>query len=465
MFDLFSYYLLKLVDPLRTTMQIPEANIRQSQFILQQSSLFGSVTQDEWDKYLSNYRNTLFSMSSLASSTFGTQSTLDWGEKSDFTTPQVKHLLDCSMVGSFSVPISDFDESEWCFLGEMETPFDVNIYVSVTEKELESLSLWRSLLSDPNTDVHRIKNEVLSRGIPNEFRGVIWQFLLGYRDSGEASDAKKEKQRNSYVNLREKYFSSVSLKEDSLHGIVMADVMRTHPDGFYKVFHNSLIQESLTRILYIWSKENVEVSYFQGLNDLASIFFLVFMANRFGALSDYENEIESNLLFSQELTTLLPLVEADTYWCLSKMMNQLSESVSFTTAGIHAEVMLNSLVILMEKINQRLVCHLKKLGVEFIMFAFRWILCFFSRELSFKNLLALWDNYLAQGNLGFAEFHIYVCAALLQELSPALLASDNLCDCIYLLQRPPSLMWKNNEIVQLVNQARELWSYYTISHK
>eukprot|EP01126_Amoeba_proteus_P052796 TRINITY_DN6406_c0_g1_i4.p1 TRINITY_DN6406_c0_g1~~TRINITY_DN6406_c0_g1_i4.p1 ORF type:complete len:207 (-),score=34.24 TRINITY_DN6406_c0_g1_i4:191-811(-) len=206
----------------------------------------------------------------------------------------------------------------------METPFDVNIYVSVTEKELESLSLWRSLLSDPNTDVHRIKNEVLSRGIPNEFRGVIWQFLLGYRDSGEASDAKKEKQRNSYVNLREKYFSSVSLKEDSLHGIVMADVMRTHPDGFYKVFHNSLIQESLTRILYIWSKENVEVSYFQGLNDLASIFFLVFMANRFGALSDYENEIESNLLFSQELTTLLPLVEADTYWCLSKVVFNFS---------------------------------------------------------------------------------------------------------------------------------------------
>jgi hypothetical protein len=64
------------------------------------------------------------------------------------------------------------------------------------------------------------------------------------------------------------------------------------------------------------------------------------------------------------------------------MMNDLQTTITFTEGGIHAEEMMTKFKDLMLRINPDLISHLENLGIDFIMFAFRWMLCFLSREVS-----------------------------------------------------------------------------------
>lgn len=62
------------------------------------------------------------------------------------------------------------------------------------------------------------------------------------------------------------------------------------------------------------------------------------------------------------------------------MMNDLQTTITFTEGGIHAEEMMTKFRALMLKVNPRLVAHFDAIGLDFVMFSFRWMLCFLSRE-------------------------------------------------------------------------------------
>jgi hypothetical protein len=75
-------------------------------------------------------------------------------------------------------------------------------------------------------------------------------------------------------------------------------------------------------------------------------------------------------------------------------MTALKQGVVFSDGGMHAEGMVrnfafdmfclywkvNSFRHLMLKIDKPLVERLDSFGIDFIMFSFRWMLCFMSRE-------------------------------------------------------------------------------------
>lgn len=54
--------------------------------------------------------------------------------------------------------------------------------------------------------------------------------------------------------------------------------------------------------------------------------------------------------------------------------------------------------------------HLKAEGVELLQICFRWMNCLLIRELPLSAVIRLWDTYIAEGPVGFSEFHIYVCS-------------------------------------------------------
>jgi TBC1 domain family member 2 len=74
---------------------------------------------------------------------------------------------------------------------------------------------------------------------------------------------------------------------------------------------------------------------------------------------------------------------------------------------------------LVHRIDAELCAHLRDMGIEFMQFAFKWMNCLLLREFNLKCVIRLWDTYISEKD-GFEDFHVYVCAAFLCQLSSLL---------------------------------------------
>eukprot|EP01133_Synstelium_polycarpum_P018047 gene18047-21543_t len=188
--------------------------------------------------------------------------------------------------------------------------------------------------------------------------------------------------------------------------------------------------------------------YVQGINDLATPFIYVF-------LSEFVEDIETCVVENLD-SSVLAMVEADCYWCLTKLLDGIQDHYTFAQPGIQR--MIAQLKGLLETINSRLCDHLKAQDAHFIEFAFRWMNCLLMREIPFLLIIRMWDTYLCERE-GFSVFHVYVCAAFL------VLWSDELChkdfpDIMIFLQKPPTVNWEERDIEDLFSTAhlyRELY--------
>lgn len=85
-------------------------------------------------------------------------------------------------------------------------------------------------------------------------------------------------------------------------------------------------------------------------------------------------------------------------------------------------------------------------------FAFRWMNCLLMRELSVRNIVRMWDSYLAEGPDAFSEFHLFVCAAFLDRWSDQLCKMD-FQGIIMFLQSLPTHDWTAKETELLLADA------------
>lgn len=89
---------------------------------------------------------------------------------------------------------------------------------------------------------------------------------------------------------------------------------------------------------------------------------------------------------------VLDVVEADSFWCLTKLLDGIQDNYIHTQPGIQRQV--TGLRDLVQRIDNSLTKHLAEQGVEFIQFSFRWMNCMLMRELSVKNTIRMWDTYM-----------------------------------------------------------------------
>jgi len=75
---------------------------------------------------------------------------------------------------------------------------------------------------------------------------------------------------------------------------------------------------------------------------------------------------------------------------------------------------------LVNRIDADLAAHLRHTGIEFLQFAFKWMNCLLLREFRLSCVMRLWDTYLSEGDGGFEDFHVYVCASFLVHFSSEL---------------------------------------------
>ena len=73
---------------------------------------------------------------------------------------------------------------------------------------------------------------------------------------------------------KKKKAAETSYEDNDLKSLINKDLERTHQD--IDLFLKNKVKNILANVLYIWSKENQDVSYRQGMNELLAIFYLVF---------------------------------------------------------------------------------------------------------------------------------------------------------------------------------------------
>lgn len=233
---------------------------------------------------------------------------------------------------------------------------------------------------------------------------MTWMLLLGYLPtSSERRVSTLERKRKEYLDGVRQAFerggvgssntagSSTStpgkgrgLDEQVWHQISI-DVPRTNPH--LELYQYEATQRSLERILYLWAVRHPASGYVQGINDLVTPFWEVF-------LSAYitEGDIEFGMDPGQLPQAVLDAVEADSFWCLTKLLDGIQDNYIFAQPGIQRQV--NSLRDLTSRIDKGLADHLEKEGIEFIQFSFRWMNCLLMREISVSNTIRMWDTYM-----------------------------------------------------------------------
>lgn len=346
-------------------------------------------------------------------------------------------------------------------------------------------------------------------GVPAELRAVTWQMLLGYLPTNktrQGSTLKRKRQEyidglanvNSQILFDESAPSNSSLallvdssnrdnsvnKEKQLYHQINIDVKRTNPS--LRLYAYPSTQQSLRKILYLWAVRHPASGYVQGINDLCTPFYQLFLNNYLWQLQrkkaheleqaeddsslfipsliDESDAAEQQLFSDPKLmiytwenfdpgllsSRVTAIIEADSYWCLSRVLDNITDNYIHEQPGIIRQV--GDLRNLISKIDLPLLQHLEAEGVEFIQFSFRWMNCLLMRELSIGLIVRMWDAYLSETPLGFNIFHVYVCAAFLIKFSGDLKQKD-FQEILLFLQNPPTTAWKEKDIELMLSEA------------
>ncbi|XP_041092051.1 TBC1 domain family member 22B-like isoform X3 [Polyodon spathula] len=312
-------------------------------------------------------------------------------------------------------------------------------------REKTRLEKFRQLLASQNTDLEELRRCSWS-GVPREFRPITWRLLSGYLPANmERREIVLKRKRDEYFGFIEQYYDSRNEEHhQDTYRQIHIDIPRTNP--LIPLFQQAPVQEVFERILFIWAIRHPASGYVQGINDLVTPFFVVF-------LSEFVEEDVENF----DVTTLPQHVqrniEADSFWCMSKLLDGIQDNYTFAQPGIQTKV--KALEELVSRIDEHVHNHFQKYEVEYLQFAFRWMNNLLMRELPLRCTIRLWDTYQAEAE-GFSHFHLYICAAFLIKWRKEILEAVDFQGLLLLLQNLPTIHWGNEEVGLLLAEAYRL---------
>ncbi|XP_075477727.1 uncharacterized protein LOC142518799 [Primulina tabacum] len=287
--------------------------------------------------------------------------------------------------------------------------------------------------------------ELAWSGVPPYLRPTVWRLLLGYAPSN--SDRREgilRRKRLEYLDCVAQYYDIPDRErtdeEINMLRQIAVDCPRTVPDVSF--FQQVEVQKSLERILYTWAIRHPASGYVQGINDLVTPFIVVFLSEHLEGSVD-----------TWSMTALSPEtisnVEADCYWCLSKLLDSMHDHYTFAQPGIQRLVF--KLKELVRRIDEPVSRHMEEQGLEFLQFAFRWFNCLLIREIPFHLVTRLWDTYLAEGD-ALPDFLVYIFASFLLTWSDQLRKLE-FQEMVMYLQHLPTEKWSHVELEMVLSQA------------
>lgn len=185
-------------------------------------------------------------------------------------------------------------------------------------------------LSKQSVDIAQLRTLAWA-GVPEELRPMVWQLLLGYLPAVASVRASTlSRKRAEYAAGVELAFAKgIAALDQAIWHQIHIDVPRTNPG--IRLWQRQATQRSLERILYVWAIRHPASGYVQGINDLATPFFEVFLS----AYIDTDPEMFDVALLPAHV---LEAIEADTFWCLSKLLDGIQDNYIFAQPGIQRQV-------------------------------------------------------------------------------------------------------------------------------
>uniref|UniRef100_A0A8D1BW50 Rab-GAP TBC domain-containing protein n=1 Tax=Sus scrofa TaxID=9823 RepID=A0A8D1BW50_PIG len=283
-------------------------------------------------------------------------------------------------------------------------------------------------------------------GVPKPVRAVTWKLLSGYLPANvDRRPATLQRKQKEYFAFIDHYYDS---RNDEVHQDtyrqIHIDIPRMSPEALVL---QPKVTEIFERILFIWAIRHPASGYVQGMNDLVIPFFVVFLCEH----TDDEDVDTADV--SRVPEDVLRNVEADTYWCLSRLLDGIQDNYTFAQPGIQMKVkMLEELV---RRIDEQVHRHLDQHEVRYLQFAFRWMNNLLMREVPLRCTIRLWDTYQSEPE-GFAHFHLYVCAAFLVRWRKEILEEKDFQELLLFLQNLPTAHWGDEDISLLLAEAYRL---------
>ena len=287
-------------------------------------------------------------------------------------------------------------------------------------------------------------------GVPHDLRPTVWQLLLGYLpQSNKRRQETLERKRNEYFqhialifearqdHQTEKHIKDLKQIED--------DIPRTQSQ--IPLFRTEPLRTILRRLLYIWSVRHPASGYVQGINDLCSVFLLVFMqpfcsyrvTSEEGGLPDNINEIE-----------------ADVFWCLTIIMDSIQDYFFPQSPGIQRA--LSYILYIVARVDSDLAEHFKTQNLEMIHFCFRWLNCMFVREFPLELVFRLWDSLLSMSD-GIGTLSVYVGSAMVLKWASELKKKD-FNELVMFLQTLNTKAWTERELEEVLSRAYLYFSWF-----
>jgi hypothetical protein len=293
--------------------------------------------------------------------------------------------------------------------------------VDAINSRITRINKFKRLLQTSSVGLPELKQLAWS-GIPQEVRAVTWQLLLSYLPTNsERRVSTLERKRKEYLEAV-KHLEAAKLAlekgssssggggstttttsaassagstpgssargrglDEAVWHQIRIDVPRTNPH--IELYSYETTKRSLERILYVWAVRHPASGYVQGINDLVTPFWEVFLGSYMT-----DPDVESGMDPGQLPKSVLDAVEADSFWCLTKLLEGILDHYIVGQPGIQRQV--RDLRDLTARVYAPLVKHLEQEKVEFLQFSFRWMNCLLMREISVRNTIRMWDTYL-----------------------------------------------------------------------
>ncbi|XP_036155050.1 TBC1 domain family member 22A isoform X3 [Myotis myotis] len=146
---------------------------------------------------------------------------------------------------------------------------------ALSEREASRLDKFKQLLAGPNTDLEELRRLSWS-GIPKPVRPITWKLLSGYLPANaERRAATLQRKREEYFAFVEHYYDSRNDEgHQDTYRQIHIDIPRMSPEALTL---QPAVTEIFERILFIWAIRHPASGYVQGINDLVTPFFVVFI--------------------------------------------------------------------------------------------------------------------------------------------------------------------------------------------
>ncbi|KAM6960517.1 uncharacterized protein FYW47_009078 [Aplochiton taeniatus] len=243
------------------------------------------------------------------------------------------------------------------FLHKEELPIPTAVEEKLKHLEIERVEKWLKMVK--KWDKYRNSDKMVKRvykGIPLQLRGQAWALLLDLERVKQENSGKYEKMKRQASEY------SAEIKQIDL------DVNRTFRNHIMFMDRFGVKQQALFHVLAAYSVYNTEVSYCQGMSQIAAIL-------------------------------LMYLNEEDAFWALSQLLTDDKHAMhGFFIPGFpklhrfqaHHEQILSKLLPKLKK-------HMDKEQMCTGIYITKWFLqCFIDRT-PFTLTLRLWDIYMLEG--------------------------------------------------------------------